>query len=121
MIDYSLILSVNYINSQWSLNGDSYDGLDWFSETPKPTQEELDTLWPSTQEYQAKQICKQQAQEILYKTDWTTIADVADPMYTPYLMNQTEFKQYRAVIRNYAVNPVVDPVWPTPPTEQWSS
>ena len=68
-----------------------------------------------------KMICKQQAQEILYKTDWTTIADVADPAYTPYLMNQTEFKQYRAIIRNYAVNPVADPVWPTQPTEQWSS
>lgn len=69
----------------------------------------------------AKMACKQQAQEILYKTDWTTISDVADPAYTPYLTNQAEFKQYRSVIRGYAVNPVVDPVWPTPPTEQWSS
>jgi hypothetical protein len=65
--------------------------------------------------------CKAQAQEILYKTDWTTIPDVADPTYTPYLMNQTEFKQYRAVIRGYAVNPVENPTWPTQPTEQWSS
>ena len=121
MIDYPLILSINYPNDEWAFVGNDYDGLTWISESPKPTQEELDALWPSTQESVAKQACKQQAQEILYKTDWTTIADVADPIYTPYLMNQTEFKQYRAVIRNYAVNPVVDPVWPTPPTEQWSS
>jgi hypothetical protein len=73
------------------------------------------------QEEADKMSCKQQAQEILYKTDWTTIADVADPTYTPYLMNQTEFKQYRATIRGYAVNPIANPVWPTPPTEQWSS
>lgn len=72
-------------------------------------------------EQASKITCKQQAQEILYKTDWTTIADVADPIYTPYLMNQTEFKQYRAIIRGYAVTPVANPVWPTPPTEQWSS
>lgn len=65
--------------------------------------------------------CKQQAQEILYKTDWTTIPDVADPAYTPYLMNQIEFKQYRAVIRDLAVNPVANPVWPTQPIEQWSN
>lgn len=65
--------------------------------------------------------CKAQATTILNSTDWTTIPDVADPTYTPYLINQTEFKQYRAVIRGYAVNPVVDPVWPTQPTEQWSS
>jgi hypothetical protein len=64
--------------------------------------------------------CKAQATSILQTTDWTSISDVADPTYTPYLMNQTEFKQYRAVIRGYAVNPVIDPIWPTPPTEQWS-
>ena len=75
----------------------------------------------AVQEEADKLSCKQQAQAILYKTDWTTISDVADPTYTPYLMNQTEFKQYRAVIRGYAVNPVIDPTWPTPPTEQWSN
>jgi hypothetical protein len=48
MIDYALILSVNYAGSQWSLNGDSYDGLTWLSDTPKPTQAELDALWEST-------------------------------------------------------------------------
>jgi hypothetical protein len=49
MIDYTLILSVNYVGSQWTLNGDSYDGLTWLSDTPKPTQAELDALWESTQ------------------------------------------------------------------------
>ena len=45
MIDYSAILSLNYVGAQWSLNGDSYDGLTWLDSTPKPTQEELDALW----------------------------------------------------------------------------
>jgi hypothetical protein len=49
MIDYTQILSVNYVGSQWSLNGDSYDGLTWYSNTPKPTQAELDALWLATQ------------------------------------------------------------------------
>jgi hypothetical protein len=49
MIDYTQILSVNYVGSQWSLNGNSYDGLTWYSDTPKPTQAELDALWESTQ------------------------------------------------------------------------
>ena len=48
MIDYALILSVNYPGSQWTLDGDFYDGLTWFSDTPKPTQAELDALWEST-------------------------------------------------------------------------
>jgi hypothetical protein len=48
MIDYALILSVNYAGSQWSLNGDSYDGLTWLDNSPKPTKAELDALWEST-------------------------------------------------------------------------
>jgi len=48
MIDYSQILSANYVGKQWSLNGDSYEGLDWLDASPKPTQAELDALWEST-------------------------------------------------------------------------
>ena len=49
MINYSLILSINYPNAQWSLNGDSYDGLIWLDSSTKPTQTELDALWVPTQ------------------------------------------------------------------------
>jgi hypothetical protein len=48
MLDYHLILITNYPNAQWTLSGDSYDGLDWLDSTPKPTQDELDGLWEST-------------------------------------------------------------------------
>jgi hypothetical protein len=58
MIDYTQILTVNYPTSQWTLNGDSYDGLTWLSDTPKPTQAELDALWESTQ---AIVVAKEQA------------------------------------------------------------
>lgn len=46
-IDLSLILSHQYPNSQWLLNGDSYDGLVWLDESPKPTEEELISAWDS--------------------------------------------------------------------------
>jgi len=66
--------------------------------------------------------CKATAQYILQGTDWTSIADVGDSTKAnPYLVNQAEFIAYRSEIRNYAVNPVDNPVWPTAPTEQWSS
>ena len=48
MIDYPAILTRHYAGSQWTLNGDEYDGLTWLSDTPKPTQEELDALWEPT-------------------------------------------------------------------------
>lgn len=65
--------------------------------------------------------CKVKAREILYKTDWTTIPDIALPENNPYLMNQDEFIAYRNIVRGYAVNPVANPDFPTAPTEQWSS
>ena len=48
MINYSQILSINYAGKEWTLNGDSYEGLTWLDSSPKPTQEELDALWEST-------------------------------------------------------------------------
>ena len=47
MIDYAAILTVNYAGAQWTLDGDTYEGLTWLDSTPKPTQAELDALWPS--------------------------------------------------------------------------
>ena len=59
MIDYPLILTTNYVGKLWSFVGDSYDGLTWLDNSPKPTQAELDALWESTQSTIAQQ---QQAQ-----------------------------------------------------------
>lgn len=64
--------------------------------------------------------CKAQASALLYATDWTTIPDVANPANTPYLMNQADFIAYRNAVRQLAVNPVANPVFPDKPTEQWS-
>ena len=49
MIDYSLILTTHYPNKQWILSGNSYEGLDWHDELAKPTKEELDALWETTE------------------------------------------------------------------------
>ena len=46
MIDYALILATNYVGAQWTLEGDTYAGLTWLDQTPKPTQAELDAQWP---------------------------------------------------------------------------
>ena len=49
MIDYSQILIRNYPHAKWSLNGETYAGLNWLDSSPKPSQEELDALWPQIQ------------------------------------------------------------------------
>jgi hypothetical protein len=46
-IDYTAVLNANYPGTQWSMSGDTYEGLDWLDESPKPTQAELDAAWPA--------------------------------------------------------------------------
>ena len=122
MIDYTKILSLNYPGTQWTLNGDSYEGLDWLDSTPKPTQAELDALWIPTQEADSKAANKATASSLLAGTDWTTIADVASPTNNPYLSNQAEFIAYRNVIRAIAVYPPAgEIVWATAPVAVWES
>lgn len=56
MTDYTAVLTAKYPDSSWTLNGDTYDGLTWLSDTPKPTQQELDDAWPAVQQAQADAI-----------------------------------------------------------------
>jgi hypothetical protein len=49
-MDIPAILNSKFSSSQWALDGDSYEGLNWLSESPKPTEEELTDLWPEVQE-----------------------------------------------------------------------
>jgi hypothetical protein len=113
MIDYAQILSVNYAGSQWTLNGDSYDGLTWYSDTPKPTQAELDALAIPTEDAQAKENCSNTAKSLLAASDWSQLPDVG-------LANVSDYVTYRGILRGYVLQPVVDPVWPTEPTPVWS-
>ena len=56
MIDYSLILSSKYKEDQWSITGNDYSGIQWFSDTPKPSDKELKALWDQVKyelEYEA--------------------------------------------------------------------
>jgi hypothetical protein len=51
----SNILTINYPGSEWTLVGEEYSGLEWLSDTPKPTKKALEDLWPSVQaELEAK-------------------------------------------------------------------
>ena len=49
MTDYALVLSVEYPDAEWTLDGDDYAGLTWLSDSPKPTKAALDKKWPKVQ------------------------------------------------------------------------
>lgn len=90
--------------------GSTYDGTEFHLPPPPPE--------PDYTDYN-----KQQAKELLVSTDWVTLTDVSDANVTPHLLNTNEFLNYRVEIRNIAVNTPntrID-IWPTRPTEEWSS
>lgn len=48
-MDIAVILTRRYEGSEWTLDGDTYAGLTWHSDTTKPTEAELTALWPAVQ------------------------------------------------------------------------
>lgn len=63
-------------------------------------------------EAEAKAKNKQRAMQLLTDTDWTQMPDVN-------LLNKDEFTAYRAALRQIAINPQINVVFPTKPSEQW--
>ena len=49
MVDYAAVLTAEYPDATWTLDGDDYAGLTWLSDTPKPTKAALDKKWPKVQ------------------------------------------------------------------------
>jgi len=87
-----------------------WDEADYLRKNPPaPTPEELLT------------VCKSEALDRLSSTDWAEVPSVIDPATTPHLLNAADFVSYRNIVRQYAINPVVNPVWPVRPNAVWSS
>ena len=109
--------------ASFAIKDESYASIEWFSpEIPQPTEQEVNDEIIVLDLQAPLNACKTQASELLYKTDWTTISDVADSTKSqPYLLNPADFIAYRNALRKLAVYPEAAPVWPVKPTEQWSS
>jgi hypothetical protein len=97
-IDYTLVLSSKYPGAQWSMNGDDYDGLDWMDQSPKPTQAELDALWPQVQ-YET-QVADVEAARL------TAYEQQSDPLFFKWQRGDaTELEWREAVAKVKAENP----------------
>lgn len=56
MTDYVAVLNANYAGKEWSISGNDYDTLEWFSDGAKPSKATLDGLWISVQQKIADEI-----------------------------------------------------------------
>lgn len=96
--DYAAVLTANYSGAQWSLNGDTYEGLTWLDDTPKPTQEELDAAWPAVN--YANQCAAVEAARLL------AYEKTSDPLFFKWQRGDaTELEWREAVAKVKADNP----------------
>jgi len=60
-----------------------------------------------------KDECVENCKQLLQASDWSVLPDVG-------LQNQADYVLYRSILRNYVINPVENPDYPTLPTPIWS-
>lgn len=75
-MDIALILLTNYSGTQWVITGNDYSTLEWFDESPKPTEAELEAQWPQV-EYQLAYDAVSAARLAGYR-------DKSDPIFFQY-------------------------------------
>jgi hypothetical protein len=98
MIDYAAVLTANYPDAQWTLDGDTYDGLTWLEDTPKPTQAELDAAWPQV-DYDNQCAVVEAVRLLAYE-------QTSDPLFFKWQRNDgTEAEWLAAVAKVKADNP----------------
>jgi hypothetical protein len=75
-MDIPNILLRKYPGTTWVQNGDDYSGLDWSDSSKKPTEAELQALWP-TVEYEM-------AYETVEKARAEAYRQTSDPIFFEY-------------------------------------
>ena len=109
MTDYVAVLEYNYPGAEWSLFGRDYSGLTWLSDTPQPSQEELDDAWPAVRDALAWDGVRAERDRLLAASDWTQVADAP--------VDAAAWAAYRQALRDVPqdFDSPDDVVWPTPP------
>jgi hypothetical protein len=90
-MDITAILSSKYVDSEWTLDGDDYVGLTWLSDTPKPTEAELEALWPEVQ-YENAYKAVEQARAIAYR-------ETSDPIFFQYQRGDATEAEWLAAVQ----------------------
>ena len=68
MTDYAAVLNANYPGTQWSLNNNDYETLEWYSDSVQPTQAELDAAWPQV-DYDNQVAAVESARRVAYEQE----------------------------------------------------
>ena len=90
-MDIGKILSLKFEGSEWTLNGDDYEGLTWLSDSAKPTEAQLEALWPEVQ-YEAEYAQVEQARAKAYR-------ETSDPIFFEYQRGDATEAEWLAAVQ----------------------
>ena len=86
-----LVLTELYADQQWILSGETYSGLNWLDDSPKPTEAELLAQVATAQAKQTAQVEINELKGKLQATDYVALSD--------YDQDKTDVKAQRQVWR----------------------
>ena len=90
-MDISAVLIAKYPGNQWTLDGDDYAGLTWLSDSPKPTEAEIEALWPEVQ-YEIDYAQVEQARAQAYR-------ETSDPIFFEYQRGDATEGEWLAAVQ----------------------
>lgn len=90
-MDISLILSRKFSGTEWTLNGETYDGLTWLSAGNAPVESNLEALWPEVQ-YEVAYERVEQARQIAYR-------ESSDPIFFEYQRGDKTEAEWLAAVQ----------------------
>ena len=101
--------TLGYLDLQYACsNIDDYNSY-VITNGNKPTETELNSEYNNV----LKLECKNNAKKRISACDWSVLQDVK-------LLNQSEFINYRTILRDYILNPVENPNFPDEPQPIWA-
>jgi len=107
-------------NSEYTLRGTSYDGLEWESSDTKPSETEVTAKIKELNDAEPMRLLRVERDKLLANCDWTQSRDIT-------LSNDADWKTYRQALRDLPVgaSPKLDEegelvitsvTWPTKPS-----
>jgi hypothetical protein len=90
-MDIARILSRKFPGSEWTLDGDQYDGLTWLSDSAKPTEAQLIGLWPEV-EFADKYAQVEQGRALAYR-------ETSDPIFFEFQRGDATEAEWLAAVQ----------------------
>ena len=104
-MDYFVTMSFKFPNKEFYIK-DTYESLEWFESSPKPTDEELQQYWEEVKYEYFKGITVKQRNMLLISSDYRALPDFP---------NRDQWLSYRQQLQNLPLNWTIDTQFPKPP------